>query len=42
MYSGGAIMLSMLWSMFAFGEKLKMKEIAGIIMILLALVLINF
>jgi len=41
MYSGGAIMLSMLWSMFAFGEKLKMKEIAGIIMILIALILIN-
>lgn len=42
MYSGGAIMLSMLWSMFAFGEKLKLKEIVGIVMIILALVLINF
>ena len=42
MYSGGAIMLSMIWSMFAFGEKLKLKEIIGVIMILLALILINF
>jgi len=41
MYSGGAIMLSMLWSMFAFGERLKLKEIVGIVMIILALVLIN-
>ena len=41
MYSGGAIMLSMIWSMFAFGEKLRLKEIVGIIMILLALVLTN-
>lgn len=41
MYSGGAIMLSMLWSMFAFGENLKIKEILGIVMIMISLILIN-
>ena len=41
LYSGGAIMLSMLWSMFAFGERLKRKDLFGIIMIFIALVLIN-
>lgn len=42
MYSGGAIMLSMVWSLFAFGERLKKKELAGLVLILMALVLINF
>jgi multidrug transporter EmrE-like cation transporter len=40
-YSGGAIMLSMLWSLFAFHEKLKRKDFLGITMIFLALLLIN-
>jgi drug/metabolite transporter (DMT)-like permease len=40
-YSGGAIMLSMLWSMFAFSEKLKRKDVVGIAMIFIALILIN-
>lgn len=42
MYSGGAIMLSMIWSLFAFKERLKAKEITGVLLIILALVLINF
>jgi len=42
MYSGGAIMLSIVWSLFAFGERLMKKEIAGLAFILIALVLINF
>lgn len=41
LYSGGAIMLSMLWSLFAFGEKLKLKDVVGIVLIFLALILIN-
>lgn len=41
MYSGGAIVLSMIWSFIAFKEKLKIKELVGIIMILLALIMIN-
>lgn len=40
-YSGGAIMLSMLWSIFAFGEELKKKDIISILLIFIALVLIN-
>ena len=40
-YSGGAIMLSMLWSIYAFNEKLKGKDIVGIILIFIALVFIN-
>jgi len=39
---GGAIMLSMVWRLFAFGERLMKKEIAGLAFILIALVLINF
>lgn len=41
LYSGGAIMLSMLWSMFAFKETLKRKDVLGIVMIFMALILIN-
>lgn len=41
LYSGGAIMLSMLWSMFAFHEKLSRKDVVGVLMIFIALVLIN-
>ena len=41
LYSGGAIMLSMLWSMFAFSEKLKRKDVVSIAMIFIALILIN-
>ena len=41
LYSGGAIMLSMIWSLIFFAEKLKFKEGLGILMILIALVLIN-
>lgn len=41
LYSGGAIMLSMFWSMFAFNEKLKRKDVVSIVMIFIALVLIN-
>lgn len=41
LYSGGAIMLSMVWSMIAFNEKLKRKDIVGIVMIFMALILIN-
>jgi multidrug transporter EmrE-like cation transporter len=40
-YSGGAIMLSMIWSMFAFSEKLKRKDVVSIGMIFIALILIN-
>lgn len=40
-YSGGVIMLSMLWSMFAFSEKLKQKDVVSIAMIFIALILIN-
>jgi len=42
LYSGGAIMLSMLWSLLFFREKLKSKEIIGIVMILVSLILVNF
>lgn len=41
LYSGGAIMLSMFWSAFAFDEKLQKKDIIGIVLIFIALVLIN-
>jgi drug/metabolite transporter (DMT)-like permease len=41
LYSGGAIMLSLLWSVFAFKEKLKRKDIISIAMIFIALILIN-
>jgi len=41
MYSGGAIVLSMIWSVIAFKEQLKTKDKIGISMILLALVMVN-
>lgn len=41
-YSGGAIMLSMLWSLFAFHEKLTKKEGISIILILIALIIVNY
>jgi uncharacterized membrane protein len=41
LYSGGAIMLSMFWSIFAFNEKLKRKDVISITLIFIALVLIN-
>lgn len=41
LYSGGAIVLSMSYSVLRFKEHLKKKDIIGIIMILLALVMIN-
>lgn len=41
LYSGGAIMLSMFWSLFAFSERLKRKDIFAITLILIALFLIN-
>lgn len=41
LYSGGAIMLSMFWSIFAFNEKLKLKDAISIVMIFIALILIN-
>ncbi|MDA3846009.1 MAG: SMR family transporter [Vallitaleaceae bacterium] len=41
LYSGGAIVLSMLWSVVAFKEKLKWKKIVGIVLMLFALVLFN-
>lgn len=41
LYSGGAIMLSMIWSMLAFKEKLMVKDYVGIVLIITALVLIN-
>lgn len=41
LYSGGAIMLSMCWSVFAFKEKLSRKDMLAILMIFVALLLIN-
>lgn len=41
LYSGGAIMLSMLWSLLAFKERLMAKDYVGILLIITALVLIN-
>lgn len=41
LYSGGAIMLSMLWSLFAFSEHLKRKDVVSVVMIFIALILIN-
>lgn len=41
MYSGGAIVLSMIYSVIRFDEQLKSKEKVSILMILTALVLVN-
>lgn len=41
LYSGGAIVLSMLYSLFRFGERLKIKEFISIGLIVMALILIN-
>ena len=41
MYSGGAIVFSMIWSLFAFGERLRRIETLGVGLILCALILIN-
>lgn len=41
LYSGGAIMISMIWSMFAFNEQLKAKDAFAVALIFIALILIN-
>lgn len=41
MYSGGAIVLSSIWGITVFRERLKIKEVTGMALILTALILIN-